>query len=89
MVYRLSPSPVLGSAIACGNVATIPERRRMAEYEDQVPESQLGRAEWLADELALCGPRSAAENPIDIANVPAILHDFGLWPSKKAPLYLC
>lgn len=27
----------------------------MAEYEDQVPESQLGRAEWLADELALCG----------------------------------
>lgn len=33
--------------------------------------------------------RSAAENPIDIANVPAILHDFGLWPSKKAPLYLC
>lgn len=27
----------------------------MAEYEDQLPESQLGRAQWLADELALCG----------------------------------
>ena len=27
----------------------------MAEYEDQLPESQIGRAQWLADELALCG----------------------------------
>ena len=44
-----------GSASAYGKVATVPERLEMAEYEDQVPESQLGRAEWLADELALCG----------------------------------
>ena len=27
----------------------------MAEYEDQLPESQIGRAQWLADELAMCG----------------------------------
>ncbi|MBS2033870.1 hypothetical protein JST97_02730 [bacterium] len=27
----------------------------MAEFEDQLPESQLGRAQWLADELNLCG----------------------------------
>ena len=38
-----------------GNLAIIPERLRMAEDEDQLPESQIGRAQWLADELALCG----------------------------------
>lgn len=27
----------------------------MAEFEDQLPETQLGRAQWLADELNLCG----------------------------------
>ena len=27
----------------------------MAEYDDGLPESQLGRAQWLADNLALCG----------------------------------
>ena len=27
----------------------------MSDYEDQLPESQIGRAQWLADELALCG----------------------------------
>ncbi|MFN8613910.1 MAG: hypothetical protein U0931_40630 [Vulcanimicrobiota bacterium] len=27
----------------------------MADFEDQLPESQLGRAQWLADELSLCG----------------------------------
>ena len=27
----------------------------MADDEDQLPESQLGRAQWLVDELALCG----------------------------------
>jgi len=40
---------------ANGKVATAPERPGMAEYEDQLPESQIGRAQWLADELALCG----------------------------------
>ena len=41
--------------IKLGEVAPTPERLRMAEYEDQLPESQIGRAQWLADELALCG----------------------------------
>jgi hypothetical protein len=27
----------------------------MADDEDQLPESQIGRAQWLADELVLCG----------------------------------
>ncbi|MCW5871840.1 MAG: hypothetical protein KIS61_31605 [Candidatus Eremiobacteraeota bacterium] len=27
----------------------------MAEIDDGLPESQIGRAQWLADELALCG----------------------------------
>lgn len=27
----------------------------MADSDDGLPESQLGRAQWLADELALCG----------------------------------
>ena len=27
----------------------------MAEIDDGLPESQVGRAQWLADELALCG----------------------------------
>lgn len=27
----------------------------MPENEDQLPDSQIGRAQWLADELALCG----------------------------------
>lgn len=27
----------------------------MASDENQLPESQFGRAQWLADELALCG----------------------------------
>ena len=27
----------------------------MAEQDDQIPETQIGRAQWLADELALCG----------------------------------
>lgn len=27
----------------------------MPEYDDGLPESQLGRAQWLADNLALCG----------------------------------
>lgn len=27
----------------------------MAETDDGLPESQIGRAQWLADELALCG----------------------------------
>ena len=27
----------------------------MAEDDNQLPESQIGRAQWLADELALCG----------------------------------
>ncbi|MBS2037340.1 hypothetical protein JST97_20295 [bacterium] len=27
----------------------------MAEYDDGLPDSQLGRAQWLADNLALCG----------------------------------
>ena len=26
-----------------------------AENDEQLPESQLGRAQWLAEELALCG----------------------------------
>lgn len=28
---------------------------RMTENGDGLPESQIGRAQWLADELALCG----------------------------------
>jgi hypothetical protein len=36
----------------------------MPEYKDQLPESQLGRAEWLAEELALCGHEEI--NAIDI-----------------------
>ncbi|MCW5870162.1 MAG: hypothetical protein KIS61_23100 [Candidatus Eremiobacteraeota bacterium] len=32
----------------------------MADHEDQLPESQLGRAQWLADELALCGHEEIA-----------------------------
>lgn len=27
----------------------------MPENEEQLPDSQIGRAQWLADELALCG----------------------------------
>lgn len=27
----------------------------MADDQDQLPASQIGRAQWLADELALCG----------------------------------
>ena len=38
-----------------GNVAICPEQLRMAEDENQVPESQIGRAQCLADELALRG----------------------------------
>ena len=36
-------------------MATHPERLKMADDEDQLPESQIGRAQWLADELVLCG----------------------------------
>ena len=36
-------------------MATHPEQLRMADDEDQLPESQIGRAQWLADELVLCG----------------------------------
>ena len=27
----------------------------MPENEEELPDSQIGRAQWLADELALCG----------------------------------
>jgi len=27
----------------------------MPDQEDRLPDSQLGRAQWLADELSLCG----------------------------------
>ena len=27
----------------------------MAENDDRIPETQMERAQWLADELALCG----------------------------------
>ena len=32
----------------------------MGEQENQIPESQIGRAQWLADELALCGHEDIA-----------------------------
>lgn len=31
------------------------EKARMPDQQDGLPESQLGRAQWLADELAMCG----------------------------------
>lgn len=33
----------------------IPNDWRMADNDDGLPDSQIGRAQWLADELALCG----------------------------------
>ena len=36
-------------------MASCLERTGMAEIDDGLPESQVGRAQWLADELALCG----------------------------------
>ena len=38
-----------------GTSPLLHERLLMAEQEDQLPESQIGHAQWLADELALCG----------------------------------
>ena len=61
MVYRLSPSPVLGISNRLRESRNHPPNDgAMAECEDQVPESQLGRAQWLADELALCGHEGIA-----------------------------
>jgi len=43
----------------------------MADQEDGLPESQLGRAQWLADELALCGHEDITA--IDILDALAII----------------
>lgn len=43
----------------------------MADSEDGLPESQVGRAQWLADELALCGHEDI--NAMDILDALAII----------------
>ena len=45
----------------------------MADSDDGLPESQLGRAQWLADELALCG-----HEDIDAADILDALAIIGL-----------
>jgi hypothetical protein len=43
----------------------------MADSDDGLPESQLGRAQWLADELALCGHEDI--DAVDILDALAII----------------
>jgi hypothetical protein len=38
-----------------GKVRHFSEPSGMAEHDNQIPETQMERAQWLADELALCG----------------------------------
>ena len=45
----------------------------MADSDDGLPESQLGRAQWLADELALCG-----HEDIDAVDIVDALATIGL-----------
>ncbi|MBT9588715.1 hypothetical protein IV102_35600 [bacterium] len=52
----------------------------MAKNEDQPPESQIGRAQWLADELALCGHEEITT--IDILDALAIV-GLKLMPDMK------
>ena len=54
-----------------GKVGTHPERPRVADDEDQLPESQIGRAQWLADELVLCGHEEITA--MDILDALAII----------------
>jgi len=43
----------------------------MADEETELPESQVGRAQWLADELVLCGHEEISA--IDILDALAII----------------
>ena len=43
----------------------------MADSDDGLPESQLGRAQWLVDELALCGHEDI--DAVDILDALAII----------------
>ena len=45
----------------------------MADSDDGLPDSQLGRAQWLADELALCG-----HEDIDAVDILDALATIGL-----------